>query len=215
MILDGLIVRLGSANKSIPTNTVIEMEDLIKLIKKKNGKTSKPSKLTNNLNVKYFHPKIALNYNLVILSEQLCETGTNIDWLNILSNQKFCSENHYFLRGVLLCEKNCVDSSTWLMILACLAAIVKENIDVSTDMIYFVLFLLAKEIDGEKQLALLRALNHFASVKVNISINFFFPTRNYLCILFLLIFLGKYSTNFKHLSCFIFKPFDLPKNIIN
>lgn len=173
MILDALILRLAINGKSLPPKTVSEMNRLIKFISKQKTEFIPTKNASNSKDFLYFHPTIAFNWSLAKLSSELCEELSK-DETKILNhllcitktNQAFSEELHLFLRGLILCEK--IHFDHWLLILNQLFASVRSNSDISNDTIYFVLYYLAKETDGKKQLELLRGLTAFASVKQNI-----------------------------------------------
>lgn len=173
MILDALILRLAINAKSLPTKTVSELNRLIKFISKQKTEFITTKHASSSKETLYFYPTIAFNWSLVELSSKLCEELSKDD-TKILdhmlcitkSNQAFSEELHQFLCGLILSEKLKFDH--WLQIFNQLLANVRSNSDISNDTIYFVLYYLAKETDGKKQLELLRGLTAFASVKQNI-----------------------------------------------
>lgn len=173
MILDVLILRLAINGRNIPAKVLIELNRLIKVLSKQtfDYTPSKPVDISNE--VLYFHSTAAYNWNLVQTSSKLCDelSKNNLKSLNQLmtvieSHQTFSIDFHSFLRAVLLSEK--INFDLWLRILKQILKNAKSNPDISSDTIYYVLYVLAKESDGLRQLELLRGLTTFASVKENI-----------------------------------------------
>lgn len=174
MILDALILRLAINGKSLPPKTVSELNRLIKFITKQKAKFIPTQHASHSRKNLYFHPTMAFNWSLAELSTKLCEEQLK-DETKILdhllcvtkSNQSLSEWLHLFLRGILLSET--IKFDHWLQIFNQLIASARSNVDISNDnTIYFVLYYLAKETDGNKQLELLRGLTAFASVKQNI-----------------------------------------------
>lgn len=186
MILDGLIIRVANANNFLSADCRAECETLIKFITTSSqhitlrhpSACSKPNYSTHwNGTVKYQHANIAIAYDLAIWSEQLLLDYSFCDVQNpnlvkfilqLEKTGKIQQRIQLFLRALLLLPSKIVDDECWFRIWAIVISVVKTNIDVSIDMIYFVLYLLAKECDGKKQLEILRGLSEFALVKENI-----------------------------------------------
>lgn len=184
MVLDALIIRLANATSFLPSEVRAECDNLIKIITspKRQSLLSTRSNLEApdyncrwNTTAKYQHPDIAFAYNLAVWSEQLQLNCTNGEIKNpnlvkfVLQLQKsneIQMKVQLFLRALLLCPASIVEQHLWLDIWRMLMDIVKDSVSVSIDMIYFVLYLLAKEEGGEKQLEILKGLAEFAAVKV-------------------------------------------------
>lgn len=179
MVLDSLIVRLAINGKSIPPQTANDIERLIKKLRKPkpDSNTEVSRAIDNNImaTVKYFDPSIAMNLNLAQLATIVCvelkssQTQTLkrlIDFAR--SNQRFANELHFFLRSTLLSIEDRAPLEMWTDLLKLLLENARANPNVSCDTIYFVLYLLAKETDGHKQLELLRGLTTFATMKENV-----------------------------------------------
>lgn len=173
MMLDVLILRLAINGKSLPPKTTSELNRLIKLIPKQTVAFVPTKHGSHSKEILFFHPTIAFNWNLAELSSRLCEELSKdetktLDHLLCITkcNPAFSEKLHLLLRGLLLSEK--IKFNHWLQIFNQLLAGARSNFDISTDTIYFVLYCLAKETDGKKQLELLRGLTAFASVKQNI-----------------------------------------------
>lgn len=172
MILDGLIVRLAGAVKTLPNDAIGDARKLVNALKQKTlaQRSDNESVELSDCGVTYFHPKIAMNFNLAVLSEDLCNGRIPVTTFigNVSSNELLCAELHYFLRGLLLVDDDhFVSANDWNLLWKCLFKLVKKSSELSTDMMYFVLYHIAKEVDGKKQLELLRALTNFAAVKVS------------------------------------------------
>lgn len=177
MILDGLIVRLASGVKSLTNEAITDARNLIKSLKKKNGAQQSQTGTYehSHCRIKYFHPKIALNFELAILSEDLCSQRITVATLleKVASNDPLRAELQYLLRGLLLTEDdNFLDAHEWRQIWKCLLKIAKDDGDASNDLMYFLLYHLAKEVDARRQLELLKALTTFASDKVRLPSGF-------------------------------------------
>lgn len=173
MILDALILQLAINGKSLPPKTVSELNRLIKFISKQKTAFIHTKHASSVNEILYFNPTIAFNWNLAELSSKLCEELSKdetkiLDHLLCItkSNQALSEELHAFLRGLLLSEQ--IKFDHWLQIFNQLLDNARSNSDISNDTIYFVLYYLAKETDGKKQVELLRGLTAFASVKLNI-----------------------------------------------
>lgn len=172
MILDAIVVRLATSPKMLSSEVITESEHLIHSIRKNVPKQMRSEEPSNKRCVKYFHPKIALNINLARLSNRLLThpTDLSLPFLNncnrILGIESFHSEMHWFLRALLLSDLN-VDDDLWCKVVNSILTSVKTaNNHLSTDAIYFVLYLLAQETGGKRQLVLLRGLAQFATTKV-------------------------------------------------
>lgn len=182
MILDCLICRLAINGKNAPATVVADIERLIRHLQKHktDSKNTCSSDTIQNIsiqNVQYMHPLIAMNYNMVQLSTKLC-TELCLDVVHtkrldrfidvVKTNKEFASEMHMFLRSILLSIENSVLLGKWRDILKQLLASAKENSHLAGGTIYFILYMLAKESDGRKQMDLLRGLTSFSGVKENI-----------------------------------------------
>ncbi|XP_031635799.1 focadhesin [Contarinia nasturtii] len=173
MLLDSLIVRLAINGKNLQAQVVADIERMIIQLRK-NATESKickvPSK--NNISMLYFHPSIIMNFNLVQLAGiELAnsQTETLKHIINVLSkNKELANEMHYLLRSILLSMDQTVSSEIWSEILNQLLTNVKANTKISCDTIYFMLYLLAKETNGHRQMELLRGLTSFTAIKENI-----------------------------------------------
>lgn len=176
MLVDSLIIRLAINGKNITAQVATDIEQLIKQLRKLNTESMLSDATDKNEsksmgNALYYHPIIAINFNLVDLSSELF-AGSKIDQAKTLQriisflghNKVFADEMHFFLRSILLSIGNSESLGVWSAILNHLLA------HTSIDTIYFMLYLLAQETDGQKQLELLRGLTSFAEYKENIPI---------------------------------------------
>lgn len=174
-----MIVRLAINGKQIPAQAVNDIQRLIKrlLINTESNISGNPNKNGNESirNVQYFHPSIAMNFNLVKLSETLSielksENTTILErFINFVSlNKEFANQMHFMLRSILLSMRNVGSLEIWSETLKQLVANAEANVNISGDTIYFMLHLLANETDGRKQMELLRGLTKFANIKENI-----------------------------------------------
>lgn len=174
MVLDSLIIRLAINGKNNPAL----IEGLIRQLRISETESQNTSstnrnekKSITNLSIPYFHPLIAMNFNLAQLSSELFSADkTNIlrrliSFVN--SNKDFSNEMHFFLRSILLSIEDLASLDVWSNILNQLMASAKDNSNIAGDMIYFMLYLLAKETEGQKQMELLRGLTSFAAFKEN------------------------------------------------
>lgn len=179
MIVDGLIVQLAINGKILPPRVATDIESLIKHLCELNNKKkiNKPKSTKSKIlsNVKYFHPTIVWNCNLLKLSANMCadfssgQTNTLERLINFVNiDSQYADEMHFFLRSILLSLENRVPHDMWSAILNQLLTSANANSNISCNTIYFMLFLLAKETDGHKQIELLRGLTSFAAVKENI-----------------------------------------------
>lgn len=164
-------MRLAVGIKALPNDAVIDARNLINALKVENIAQHSPSKKNEQVGckVRYFHPQIANNFGLVELTEELCSKRLSVTALlaKVVSNDSFCVAIQYVLRGLLLMEGvDFLSANEWRNILECLLKVARNHEDVSTDLLYFILYLIAKEEDGKKQLALLQAMTTFATVKV-------------------------------------------------
>lgn len=174
-MLDGLIVRLASGVKALPNDAIADGRNLIDALKAKTvAQQSQDGPYErSHCRVKYFHPKIALNFDLAILSEDLCSKRLSVTALleKVVPIELLCAEFQYLLRGLLLIEEDdFLSAHEWLRIWECLLKIAKECGDASTDLMYFLLYHLAKEADAKKQLELLRGMATFGTVKVRLRV---------------------------------------------
>lgn len=172
MVLDGLVVRLAGGVRTLPNEAIADTRNLINLLKTQNAVKPDQHETDDLLQckAKYFHPRIAFNFDLAVLTEKLCigvlPVATVLE--KVLPNEMLCVELQYFLRGLLLIEDDdFMSADEWLQIWQRLLKTARKYGDTSTDLMYFVLYHLAKEIDGKRQLELLRALTTFATVKVS------------------------------------------------
>lgn len=179
MILDSLIVRLAINGKHIRAQVAADIERLIHQLRipYAGAKTSNAPIKNGRGYIQYSHPSIAMNFNLVQLSVEICnelttaETRTLKRLINVVStttNEEITDETHFLLRSILLSMKQSGQPDMWSEILHLLLASTKENADISCDTMYFMLYLLAEETDGRKQMELLRGLTSFTAVKENI-----------------------------------------------
>lgn len=176
MLMDSLIIQLAINGKIVRASVNSDIEQLIKKLRKLNADTTNvetSNDIGHVLHVKYFDPTIAINFNFVRLSKNLSIDLANghTKTLNRLisfmkSGGLFTSEMHFLLRSILLSTNDSMPNEIWSDILSALLA--NEGTNSSFDTIYFMLFLLAKEVDGHKQITLLRGLTSFATVKENI-----------------------------------------------
>lgn len=181
MILDSLIIRLAINGKCLPPRVSANIERLMKQIQKLKlnsaDRMENPKSIENETikHLKYFHPATAMNANIARLSTKLCTdaNGTNTETLKRIIqyaqiNGDLADQMHFFLRAVLLSVENHVPLEMWMDILELLLGSVDTKPNISGDTIYFILYLLAKETDGHKQIALMRGLTKFATAKENI-----------------------------------------------
>lgn len=186
MILDALIIRVANANSFLSANCRRDCESLIKYISSP-GQNSTPRQAAAgpapnysthwNGQAKYQHARIAVAYDLAIWSEQLLLQYSDCVVINpnlakfliqLERSAHMPPRIQLFLRSLLLLPSNIVDEGCWLRIWTIMMSVVKAHISVSIDMIYFVLYLLARERDGCKQVHILRGLSEFGLVKENI-----------------------------------------------
>lgn len=180
MILDSLIIRLAINGKSLPPQVSANIERLIKQVQKlkSNSEHFDDAKAAKNefvKSLKYFHPAIAMNANFARLSAKLCSElkSSHTDTLKRIveyaqMNRELADQMHFFLRATLLSVESHAPHELWMNILKLLLASVDTKANVSGDTIYFMLYLLAKETNGQKQIELLRGLTKFATTKENI-----------------------------------------------
>lgn len=176
MILDGLIVRLASGGKSLPSDTITDARNLIHSLKTKSVPQQLGTYERSHCRIKYFHPKIALNLELAILSEDLCSQRLSVTTLleKVAPIELLCAEFQYLLRGLLLTEDdNLFGAYEWNQIWKCLLKMAKYHGDASTDLMYFLLYSLAQEVEAKRQLELLKAMTSFATVKVRLRIKLY------------------------------------------
>lgn len=179
MVLDSLIIRSAVNGKIIPVRLIeqlqkhksesIEKAKIASPTKNVQGQSQKSSSSKSEL--QYSHPLIAMNFNLVRLCAELSSV-TRTKMLRRLiklanSNEEFRNEMHFFLRSILLSISENSDSDS-LEIWTDIFPLVLSSKDNSHNTIYFMLYLLAKETDGRKQMELLRGLTSFTEVKENI-----------------------------------------------
>lgn len=180
MLLDSLIIQLAVNAKTIRAQTVSSIEGLIKILRKLNVDMDK-IEATNQiaaktaLQVTYFDPMIAFNTNLVRMSVDLSvdlkneQTKTLIRLIKFMkSNRSLANKLHFLLRSILLSFDDLATTHLWLDALNLLLENAAKNTNASCDTIYFILYLLAKETDGRKQMELLRGLTSFATIKENV-----------------------------------------------
>lgn len=177
MLLDSLIIQLAINGKNIRANVANDIEQLIKKLWKLDSNTENTLDGCESISIetKYFHPTIAMNFNLVDLSRNLCDNSANVRTATVKrlikfmnSNKHFTNQMHFLLRSLLLTSNGLASIEIWREILNLLLENVRINSNVSYDTIYFMLYLLAKETDGPKQIELLRGLTSFATAKENI-----------------------------------------------
>lgn len=176
MILDSLIIRLAVNGKSLPSQVAASIERLIKQVQKlKSTPEHINATKANENDFAYFHPTIAINANFARLSTKLCTDlkSSNTETLKRIimyaqTNRELADQMHFFLRAILLSVENHVPLELWMNILKLLLASVDTKSTISGDTIYFMLYLLAKETNGQKQIELLRGLTKFATAKENI-----------------------------------------------
>lgn len=180
MILDSLIVRLAINGKNLHAQVAANIERHIKQVQKLKPSAEHIDAAKANVDeceesLKYVHPTIAMNANLARLSAKLCTDlkTSNTDTLERIvmhaqMNRELADQMHFFLRATLLSVEDHVPHELWVKLLELLLASVDTKSTVSGDTIYFMLYLLAKETDGQKQIELLRGLTKFATAKENI-----------------------------------------------
>lgn len=180
MILDSLIVRLAINGKNLPPPVAANIERLIKQVQKLKPNSENICSARTNVDgleesLKYIHPTIAINVNLARLSAKLCADlkGSNTETLKRIilhaqMNRELADQMHFFLRATLLSVEGHVPHQLWVNLLNLLLASVDAKPTISGDTIYFMLYLLAKETNGLKQIELLRGLTTFATAKENI-----------------------------------------------
>lgn len=180
MILDSLIIRLAINGKSLPPQVSASIERLIKQVQKLKSNSVYLDEAGANENefvksLKYFHPTIVMNANFTRLSAKLCsdlESSQTETLKRIIQyaqvNRQLADQMHFFLRATLLSVENQAPHELWMDLLKLLLASVDTKSNISGDTIYFMLYLLAKETNGQKQIELLRGLTRFATAKENI-----------------------------------------------
>lgn len=206
MIMDGLIIRLAGGVKTLPNEAIADARNLINALKTKNVGQHSSAETDTHINgrIKYVHPKCAINFDLAILSEELCTERLLVTTLleKVTPNELISAELQYILRALLLIEDdNFLSADEWRRIWKCLLKIAKRYGDASTDLMYFLLYHIAKEVDGEKQLELLRAMTTFATVKVSLIVNTISLDENNLSVFCFFRFTGKHPINSQYLSC--------------
>lgn len=177
MILDSLIVRLAINGKNLPTPVAANIERLMKQVQKLKSNHEHIDAAIDEFGerLKYLHPTIAMNANLARLSAKLCTDlkSSNTETLKRIvmhaqMNRELADQMHFFLRATLSSVEDHVPHKLWMNLLKLLLESVDTKSTVSGDTIYFILYLLAKETDGQKQIELLRGLTKFATAKENI-----------------------------------------------
>lgn len=204
MILDGLIVRLAGGVNTLPNEAIADAKNLINALKTRNVGQHSPAETDARIHerIKYVHPKCAINFDLTNLSEELCTERLSVTSLleKVTPNELISVEIQYILRALLLIEDdNFLSADEWLQIWKCLLKIAKRYGDASTNLMYFLLYHIAKEVDGKKQLELLRAMTTFATVKVSLIFSTILLNENNLSVFFRNT--GKHSINSQYLSC--------------
>lgn len=121
--------------------------------------------------VRYFHPDIAIAFDLAKLVESFDESEfkdvfTFVDTLNVKANSMFCQRLHLFLRALFLSQEPSVDC--WFKIYEAILEIIKVNGGIAYDFLMTYIFKLAGEQQPEIQMELLRGLPSFAVSKDNI-----------------------------------------------
>lgn len=180
MILDSLIVRLAINGKNLPPLVAGNIERLIKQVQKikpnpEHIATARANADELGESLKYFHPTIAMNSNFAGLASRLCADlkSSNTETLKRIvmhaqTNRELADQMHFFLRATLMSVGDHAPHELWMNLLKLLLASVDTKSTVSGDTIYFMLYLLAKETNGQKQIELLRGLTKFAAAKENI-----------------------------------------------
>lgn len=189
MIVEGLIMWVANPSL-IGCDGLSDAQALIKYV----TTNKQTSKCCSAMSVRYYHPAIALSFDLAKLSERIVQQmdeGKYGCLQNFVQNLKptnqnqFCETINLFLRGLFLCDSMPTDVS--IDLIAILMRVVKNNETVAIDFIFPWLYKLSREQTPEIQLELLRGLSHFAVVKVTISDFFFNYTINKIS------FVGKHS----------------------
>ncbi|XP_055302054.1 focadhesin [Sitodiplosis mosellana] len=176
MVLDSLIIRLAINGKSMSALVAADIDRLIKQLRKQNTESKNICSSDRFIkNIQYLHPLIAMNFNLGQLSTELCLDDRTKKRLKhfisfVKANNEFANEMHIFLRSILLSIEDLALSDIWTDILKQLTASAKDNSSLAGGTIYFILYLLAKETEGRKQMELLRGLTSFTAVKENMSL---------------------------------------------
>lgn len=182
MILDSLIVRLAINGKCLPPQISSTIERLIRQVQELKSKsvTSLADLSTDATHhevksLRYFHPTIAINASLARLSAKLCTdwNSSNTESLKRLiqyaqMNGELANQMHFFLRAILLSVEDTVPLEMWMNLLRLLLECVDTKSIHSGDTIYFIVYLLTRETNGQKQIELLRGLTKFAAAKENI-----------------------------------------------
>lgn len=168
MIVDSLTVQLASVSRLLSNENVQEIHETIRLLSETPWEQPKArAKLDRCL--KYFDPKIALSFNIMTLTDNLCESTECLSsFLKRRSiNDILCKELFLLFRVLIGGEAVDLSDDEWRRILSFLMIHVRNNEAISMDTFYFMLRLLAKEENGKRQAALLRELARFATVKVS------------------------------------------------
>lgn len=181
MVFEGLIPWIANAT-FLAVDAITDIESLAEYIHKNAKKPTKTQSLgmiSYNCDIKYFHPDIALFYELAKLSYKINLEFNRNETTVILSNFiksidtkrqiPFCNQIQLFLRGIFL--SNIVTGDDWHSLLQILVNVVKINQTVAIDFVWSMLYQLPEESDPKRQLELLRGTTSFAVVKVSGNVN--------------------------------------------
>lgn len=177
MILDGLIIWIANFSL-VPVDGLHGIKELIDFImnsdrKASNHNQTSSSTIVNYSNVKFYHPSVAIGFQLAAMSNRIDTDITSgktkalnefVDSVQEPSQLRFSDQINLFLRGIFLNDN--VPPQFCLKIFKILLKIVMENQDVATGLLLPVLFKLSREKEPIVQLELLRGLTQFAVVKV-------------------------------------------------
>lgn len=183
MILDGLIIRWANATTFLSADCRNLCQHIITYITSSQPQCS-PKTISSSSTQpnwacagKYQHANIAVAYDLAIWSEQLLLQYPDGDLkypnlakfvLQLQRSKHIHRKLQLLLRALLLLPSNMVNDDHWIRIWNIVMGVVKKDLSVSIDMVYLVLYLLANESNGRRQLEILRGLSEFALVKENI-----------------------------------------------
>ncbi|XP_005181860.1 focadhesin [Musca domestica] len=174
MCLDG-IIQWMSQTAFIPADGLAIAHQIVRkildVIKGNAATTPIQTKTFESATIRYFHPDIAMAFDLAKLVESYDDSEdkdvyTFVDTLNVKANTTFCQRLHLFLRALFLSREPSVDC--WFKIYEVILEIIKVNADIAYDFLMTYIFKLAGEHNPELQMELLRGLPNFAISKDNI-----------------------------------------------
>uniref|UniRef100_A0A0K8W0Z1 Uncharacterized protein KIAA1797 n=1 Tax=Bactrocera latifrons TaxID=174628 RepID=A0A0K8W0Z1_BACLA len=176
MCLDG-IIQWMSQTAFIPAEGLALAHQVVRKILERGKETESAEKTkvhTIDLKpaqVRYYHPDIAVAFDLAKLVESFDESEfkdvfTFVDALNVKANSMFCQRLNLFLRALFLSQEPSIDC--WFKIYEAILEIIKVNSGIAYDFLMTYIFKLAGEQQPEIQMELLRGLPSFAVSKDNI-----------------------------------------------